>query len=102
TPMATVGDHGIWPELDLGGIDDIALLWWDPDATGEDEAGNAGRGMYRYANGGERYTIGNLPESFEEAGLFDEESSVTVYEELPEEDQPPEYPPPDLPPRQGG
>ncbi|HEY8526648.1 MAG TPA: hypothetical protein VIL48_16890 [Acidimicrobiales bacterium] len=95
-PQVSVGDHGVWPELDLGGADDIALLWWDPDATGEDETGNPGRGMYRYANGGERYTLGNLPESFEEAGLFDEESSVTVYDELPEEDRPPEYPPPDL------
>jgi hypothetical protein len=95
-PLATVGDHGVWPELDLGGIDDIGLLWWDPDATGEDESGNAGQGMYRFANGGERYTLGNLPASVEEAGLFDEDASVTVYDELPEEDRPPEYPPPDL------
>jgi hypothetical protein len=99
TPLATVGDHGIWPDLDLGGIDDIGLLWWDPTARGDDEAGNAGRGMYRYANGGERYTIGNLPTSADEAGLFDEDSSVTVYEDLPDEDVPPDYPPPDLPRR---
>ena len=32
--------------------------------------------MYRYANGGERYTIGNLPTSLEEAGLFDVDASV--------------------------
>jgi len=50
--------------------------------------------MYRYANGGERYTIGNLPGSPEEAGLFDLGSSVTVYDEVPEEDQVPDYPPP--------
>jgi hypothetical protein len=99
TLQATAGDHGIWPELDLGGIDDVALLWWDPDATGDDEAGNAGQGMYRYANGGERYTLGNLPTSFEDAGLFDDDSSVTVYDRLPEEDVPPEYPPPELPRR---
>jgi hypothetical protein len=97
TPQASVGDHGLWPDLDLGGIDDIGLLWWDPDARGEDETGNEGEGMYRYANGGERYTLGNLPTSIEEAGLFDEDSSVTVYDRLPEEDVPPEYPPPDLP-----
>jgi hypothetical protein len=99
TPLATAGDHGIWPDLDLGGIDDVALLWWDPTARGDDEAGNAGQGMYRYANGGERYTIGNLPTSADEAGLFDEDSSVTVYEDLPDEDVPPDYPPPDLPRR---
>jgi hypothetical protein len=51
--------------------------------------------MYRYANGGERYTIGNLPDSVEEAGLFDVDASVTVYETVPEEDQTPTYPPPD-------
>jgi hypothetical protein len=90
------GDHGVWPELDWGGADDMALLWWDPEATGEDEVGNEGVGMYRYANGGQRYTLGNLPTSIEEAGLFDVESSVTVYDELPEDDQVPDYPPPDL------
>jgi hypothetical protein len=50
--------------------------------------------MYRYANGGERYTIGNLPGSPEEAGLFDLGASVTVYDEVPEEDQVPDYPSP--------
>jgi hypothetical protein len=50
--------------------------------------------MYRYANGGERYTIGNLPTSLEEAGLFDVESSVTVFDQVPAEDQAPDYPPP--------
>jgi Periplasmic binding protein len=88
------GDHGVWPDLDWGGTDDIALIWWDPAATGEDEVGNEGTGLYRYANGGERYTIGNLPTSVEEAGLFDVESSVTIYDQVPEEDQAPDYPPP--------
>jgi len=87
------GDHGVWPDHDWGGIDDMTLIWWDPTATGEDETGNEGTGMYRYANGGERYTIGNMP-TFEETGLFDVESSVTVYDEVPEGDRPPDYPPP--------
>jgi hypothetical protein len=95
-PQVSRGDHGVWPDRDLGGSDDVGLLWWDPEATGEDETGGQGEGMYRYANGGERYTIGNLPSSVEEAGLFDVDSSVTVYEQLPEEDQTPDYPPPDL------
>jgi hypothetical protein len=88
------GDHGVWPDRDWGGSDDITLIWWDPTATGQDETGNEGTGMYRYANGGQRYTIGDLPTSMEEAGLFDLESSVTVYDEVPESDRPPDYPPP--------
>ena len=43
----------------------------------------------------ERYTFDESP-SLEEVGLFDVERSVTVYEEIPEEDRLPEYPPPDL------
>ena len=88
------GDHGVWPDFDWGGTDDVAIIWWDPAATGEDEVGNEGTGMYRYANGGERYTIGDLPTSPEEAGLFDVDSSVVVFDEVPEEDRTPDYPPP--------
>jgi hypothetical protein len=93
-PQTSRGDHGVWPDHDWGGSDDMALIWWDPTATGEDETGNEGTGMYRYANGGERFTIGNAPTSIDEAGLFDVESSVTVYDEVPEGDRPPDYPPP--------
>ncbi|HET9610599.1 MAG TPA: hypothetical protein VFP06_13400 [Acidimicrobiales bacterium] len=88
------GDHGVWPDHDWGGTDDMAIIWFDPEATGEDEVGNEGVGLYRYANGGQRYTIGNLPTSLEEAGLFDVDASVTVYDEVPEEDRAPDYPPP--------
>jgi hypothetical protein len=94
-PQISRGDHGVWPDLDWGGVDDVALIWFDPEATGEDEVGNEGTGMYRYANGGQRYTIGNLPASIEEAGLFDVDSSVTVYDQVPEEDDTPDYPLPD-------
>jgi ABC-type branched-subunit amino acid transport system substrate-binding protein len=99
TPQVSLGDHGVWPDLDLGGIDDATIIWWDPEARGEDETGAEGEGMYRYANGGERYTIGHFPTSTDDAGLFDEDSSVTVYDDLPEVDVPPDYPPPDLPRR---
>ena len=94
-PLISRGDHGIWPEDDWGGVDDGTLIWWDPTATGAAETGVEGQGMYRYANGGERYTFDESP-SLEEVGLFDVERSVTVYEEIPEEDRLPEYPPPDL------
>jgi hypothetical protein len=94
-PLVSRGDHGLWPEIDWGGNDDGTLIWWDPTATGEDEAGNEGVGMYRYARGGARFTYGEGPESIEESGLFDVESSVTVYDTIPEEDRIPDYPPPE-------
>ncbi len=93
-PQVSRGDHGVWPDHDWGGSDDAGLIWWDPEAEGEDEVGNDGVGMYRYANEGERYTLGEFPESLEEAGLFDVESSITVFDEVPEEDTTPDYPPP--------
>lgn len=77
-----------WP----GG--DITLVWWDPEAEGVDETGAEGKGMYRYADGGQRYGLGEIPNTPEEAGLFDEESSVLGYDELPPEDQTPDYPSP--------
>ncbi|HLM63827.1 MAG TPA: hypothetical protein VK306_05985 [Acidimicrobiales bacterium] len=95
------GNHGVWPDEDRGGSDDATVIWWDPEATGEDETGNPGTGMYRYANGGERYTLGHFPDSPEDAGLFDVDSSVIVYDSLPESDVPPEYPSPNLTPPTG-
>ncbi|HET6951113.1 MAG TPA: hypothetical protein VFI47_12095 [Acidimicrobiales bacterium] len=93
-PQVSVGEHGVWPDLDWGGVDDMGIVWWDPTAVGEDEVGNPGTGMYRYANGGARYTIGHLPDTPEEAGLFDVQRSVTVYQEIPAGDRAPDYPPP--------
>jgi hypothetical protein len=96
-PLISRGDQGVWPEFDYGGgPDQITLMWWDPEAESVDEVGNAGTGSYRFANGGERYQPGELPDSLEAAGLFDQGSSVVVYDELPDEDRPPDYPPPDL------
>ena len=93
-PQVSRGEHDVWPEFDWGGIDDVGILWWDPAATGPDEVGAEGTGMYRYAKGGQRYTLGELPGSPDEAGLFDIESSATVHAETPPEDEVPDYPPP--------
>jgi hypothetical protein len=93
-PLVSRGDHGFWPGVDWGGSDDGTIIWWDPTATGEDETGNEGQGMYRYANGGQRYSYEDQP-SPEEVGLFDVERSITVYDELPEQDRLPDYPPPE-------
>lgn len=82
---------GLWDRTDYNSTDDVAVIWWDPDATGEDETGNEGTGMLRYVDGGTRYLPGQWPT--EPIGLFEEEGSVTVYDELPEGDAPPDYPP---------
>jgi hypothetical protein len=92
-PQQSWGEHGVWPDLDYGGSDDAAIIWWDPDAEGTDESGADGTGMYRFANGGERYTLGNFPEDAEEAGLFDEANSAIIVDELPPEADL-DYPPP--------
>ena len=90
------GSHGVWEKTpDYGGSEDAAVIWWDPDAVGTDETGADGKGLYRYANGGERYTIGNFPENAEEAGLFDDANSLTIVDQLPPEAIL-DYPKPDL------
>lgn len=93
-PQISWGDRGIWPDTDYAGLDDQTEVWWNPEATGEDEIGNQGTGMWAYANGGERYLPGEWPEG--EPELFTEEGSVTLYTELPDGITLPDYEP--LPP----
>jgi hypothetical protein len=93
-PQVSRGDHGVWPEFDWGGSDDAAVIWYDPTATGEDEVGKEGVGLYRYANMGQRYTVGHFPKTPEEAGLYDTANSVTVFDQVPDEDNTPDYPRP--------
>jgi hypothetical protein len=89
------GDHGVWPDADFGASDDATIVWFDPTVRGPDEVGNEGVGLYRYANGAQRYTLGEFPDTVEAAGLFDDASSVTIFEEVPAEDDTPDYPPPE-------
>jgi hypothetical protein len=93
-PQVSRGEHGVWPDFDWGGSDDAAVIWYDPTATGEDEVGNEGVGLYRYANMGERYTIGKFPKTAEEAGLYDVANSVTIFDQVPADETTPDYPPP--------
>lgn len=95
-PMLSWGENDVWPDVDPGGTDDIALVWWDAGASGEDELGSAGKGMYRYAAGAKRYTVGKLPASPDEAGLFDDASSILTFDEIPATDLAPTYPKPDV------
>jgi len=83
------GDE-FWGRPDYNSTDDVAAFWWDPEATGETENGVEGTGMIRYVDGGTRHLPGEWPE--EPLPFFEEEGSVTVYDELPEGDALPEYP----------
>lgn len=94
SPQISWGERGIWPGVDYAGLDDQTEVWWDPDATGEDELGNVGTGMWAYANGGRRYLPGQWPTG--EPELFRAEGSVTLYTELPPGITLPDYEP--LPP----
>jgi len=86
------GQHGIWPGLDYFGGDDATLIWWDPKASGPDEVGNQGTGMYQYSHQGRRYLPGQWPKG--RADVYDPATSVTVFQELPPGDRPPQYPSP--------
>jgi len=82
----TFGDHGLFPGLDgpdHAGIDDWTEIWWDAEATGPDELEREGTGLYRYVDGGRRFFVGGITE---ELRVFDEEGSVTIYDEVPPTD----------------
>jgi hypothetical protein len=91
-PSLSWGDQGIWPYDDYLGIDDYTLIWWDPDAEGQDETGDEDAGLYRFVDGGERYLPDEWPE--QELHVFDPEDTVTIYDERPPEEGVPDYPSP--------
>jgi hypothetical protein len=88
------GEHGLWSKPDYAGADDVTLVWWDPDAVGPhevQEAGEEGQGMYRYVDGGQRYTTGQLATAADPV-FFDPTNSVAIYSERPAVDAVPAYP----------
>ena len=92
----TYGEHGLFPGLegeDQSGIDDWTEIWWDAETSGPDELGRNAPGLYRYVAGGQRYFVGELTE---ENLAFEEEGSVTIYDEVPpaDADQIGDYDPP--------
>jgi hypothetical protein len=93
-PSLSWGDpeKGRWDEPDYQGVDDATEIWWDAEATGPDELDNEGAGMYRYVNGGERYLPGEWPDQTPE--VFTDDGTVTIIDEVPEEEQVPDYPSP--------
>jgi len=75
--ISTYGNHGFWQGTDYGGLDNAGILYWDPNAVGEDEVGVVGKGMYRLVNGGLRYLPGQWPTT--PIKLFDPAGTVTIY-----------------------
>jgi hypothetical protein len=90
-PQVSYGNWGVFPAMDYQAVDDAVEIWWDPDVEAEDERGEVGKGVWRRSNGAARFTIEDAPEP---KPFTDAENSVTVLDELPEEDTPPDYPPP--------
>ena len=70
------------------------MIFWDPKATGPDEVGADGTGMWRYALGGKRYMPTQWPEKSGKVGLYDQGSSVVILDKLPADTAPPDYPAP--------
>ena len=92
TPQLSWGNRDIWPATDYAGIDDQTEIFWDPTATGPDELGKDGTGMWAYVDGGKRYLPGQWPDT--EAQVFaDATDPVTFYTELPPGYTLPDYEP---------
>ena len=68
SPTTSRGHHGLWPGTDCGGTDDTGIIWWNPNAVGEDEVGKVGKGLYEYTDEGKRYTLNEMPTK--DPGLF--------------------------------
>jgi ABC-type branched-subunit amino acid transport system substrate-binding protein len=92
-PQQSWGKHGVWPFTDYYGSEDAAMIWWDPNASGEDEVGQVANGLYRAADGGKRYSRGKFPPKGQ-GGLFDTATSVTIFDQIPPEVGLPSYPRP--------
>lgn len=78
-----------WPWRDYHAIDDMGLLWWDPNSQGPDELNAHGQGMYRYVDRGKRYLPFEIP--LGEPKMFDKANTETYYLERPAQDKLPVY-----------
>ncbi len=77
--VVSYGNHGFWPGDDPAGLDNAGIEFWDPTATGPDETGTVGKGMYRLMGGGVRYLSNQWPTT--PMPLFDKTNTVTIYGE---------------------
>ena len=83
SPQISYGSRGVWPTPDYSGLDDQTVIWWDPAATGPDELGRDGTGLWRFVDKGKRYLPGQFPTA--EAKFFDPANTVTIYAVPPPE-----------------
>lgn len=60
-PLMSYGNSELWSYPDFSGVDDFAEIWWDVTASGADEFGEDGHGMWRFADGARRYVPGAWP-----------------------------------------
>jgi hypothetical protein len=96
-PQISYGEQGWFEAPDHLAVDDMVEIWWDAEAVGADEQGNEGPGLYRYANEGRRYLPGEIEPR--ESVAFVEEGTITVLDEIPEDERAPDY---DAPERGAG
>lgn len=89
-PSVSYGEQR-WTEPDYAGIDDMVEVWWDSEAEGVDEAGDAGQGMYRYVDGAHRRLV---DEWTDDLAVFERTGAPTVIEDLQPGEVPPDYPSP--------
>lgn len=100
-PRISFGFHGLFDKPDWVGVDDFTNVWWDVDATGPDEGGKVGKGMWRYAAGGERLLLGEVP-AVDDGLLFGEAGAPAILDEVPASDLTTPYDPWDESPAGGG
>lgn len=90
-PFYRWGDHQIWTDGDYSGVEDVAMFWWDPETTGNDERGRLGTGAVRFVESGRRFLPG---EWTAEERLFVADGAIAYFDSLPEGEQVTEYPSP--------
>ena len=90
-PLVAFGPRGAQPRPSYSSPADYTVLWWDATATGPDEEGHQGTGLYEYADGGKRYPSTVAPTG--DIGLFDPATSVASFPVAPPSDRAPSYPP---------
>lgn len=88
--QSSYGNWGLFENLDYYGTDDLSAIWWDPLAEGIDEIGREGVGMWRFVDGGARFTVLDAPVP----APFVVDGTVVTYDTPPPGDVAPTYPPP--------
>lgn len=90
-PQVSFGNRGFFDVADYSGLDDMTEIWWDPTATGDNEIGQPGTGMWRFVDGGRRTLPGDWTKGRSE--LFNPEGTVTIYDKRPAGSEIKEYEP---------